>query len=49
MKKIKYEVCWDGELTNYRQEFESLEEARIALALHHNRNARMKVSIVNND
>ena len=49
MTKWKYEVWWDGDLTTYKQEFESLEEARIALAMHHSRNSRMKVSIINND
>ena len=46
MKKIKYEVWWDGELTTYKQEFDSIEEARMALALHNSRNARMKVSLI---
>lgn len=49
MKKLKYEVWWDGKLTTYKQEFETIEEARIALALHNNKNARMIVSLINND
>lgn len=49
MKKLKYEVRWDGKLTTYKQEFETIEEARIALALHNNENARMIVSLINND
>ena len=36
-----YTVEWEGELTNYKQDFETIEEARIALALHHPRNARL--------
>ena len=48
-KKIKYEVWWDGELTTYKQEFDTIVEARMALALHNSRNARMKVSLINND
>lgn len=47
--KFKYEVWWDGDLTTYKQEFDSIEEARMALALHNSRNARMKVSLINND
>lgn len=45
-KKVKYEVWWDGDLTTYKQEFDSIVEARMALALHNSRNARMKVSLI---
>ena len=44
---LKYEVQWDsdGDLTHirYAQDFETIEEARIALALHHKRNAVLTV------
>ena len=43
MSKLRYEVRWDGELTTYKQTFETIEEARIALALHNRRNARIIV------
>lgn len=45
-KKVKYEVLWDGELITYKQEFDSIVEARMALALHNSRNARMRVSLI---
>ena len=42
---LKYEVEWDGDLTHirYAQDFETIEEARIALALHNKRNAVLTV------
>ena len=44
---LKYEVQWDsdGDLTHirYAQDFETIEEARIALALHNKRNAVLTV------
>ena len=42
---LKYEVEWDGDLSHirYAQDFETIEEARIALALHHKRNAVLTV------
>jgi hypothetical protein len=43
MIKYKYTVEWDGELTNYKQDFETLEEARIAMIMHRNRNAVIHV------
>jgi len=43
MSKYKYTVKWDGELTNYKQDFETLEEARIAMIMHRNRNAVIHV------
>lgn len=41
---LKYEVEWDGDLSHvrYAQDFETIEEARIALALH-NKNAVLTV------
>jgi len=44
MSKYKYTVEWEGKLTNYKQDFETIEEARIALALHHPRNARLLIN-----
>ncbi len=44
MSKFIYTVEWEGELTNYKQDFETIEEARIALALHHKRNARLLIN-----
>ena len=43
MSKYKYTVEWEGDLTNYKQDFETLEEARIAMIMHHKRNAVIKV------
>ena len=43
MSKFIYTVEWEGDLTNYKQDFETIEEARIALALHHPRNAHLKI------
>ena len=43
MNKWKYTVEWEGDVTNYKQDFETLEEARIAMILHHERNAVIKV------
>lgn len=43
MSKFNYRVEWDGEITNYKQDFENIEEARIALALHHRKNARLLI------
>ena len=42
---LKYEVEWDGDLSHirYAQDFETIEEARIALALHNKRNAVLTV------
>ena len=42
---LKYEVEWDGDLSHvrYAQDFETIEEARIALALHNSRNAVLTV------
>ena len=42
---LKYEVEWDGDLSHirYAQDFETIEEARIALALHHKRNAVLTI------
>jgi hypothetical protein len=44
MNKWKYTVEWEGDVTNYKQDFETIEEARIALALHHKRNARLLIN-----
>jgi len=43
--KYKYEVEWDSDMSyvRYTQDFENIEEARIALALHNKRNAVLKV------
>ena len=42
---LKYEVQWDGFISQerYTQDFETIDEARIALALHNNRNAVMRI------
>lgn len=44
MNKFRYTVEWEGKLTNYKQDFETIEEARIALALHHPRNSRLLIN-----
>ncbi len=43
MSKLKYTVEWEGDVANYKQDFESLEEARMAMIMHHKRNAVIKV------
>lgn len=43
MIKYKYTVEWEGELTNYKQDFETIEEARIAMIMHRKRNAVIHV------
>lgn len=43
MSKFIYTVEWDGDITNYKQDFETIEEARIALALHSKRNAHLLI------
>jgi hypothetical protein len=47
MKKNKYEytVSWDGPLCRYKQDFETIEEARIALALHNGKDAKLTVKL----
>jgi hypothetical protein len=50
-RKFKYTVEWESEigLTNYKQDFETIEEARIALALHNRSNAVLKVVTLKQD
>ena len=43
MSKFKYTVEWEGDVINYKQDFDSLEEARIAMIMHHRRNAVIHV------
>tara|TARA_R100000951_G_scaffold115172_1_gene122411 strand:+ start:342 stop:518 length:177 start_codon:yes stop_codon:yes gene_type:complete len=43
MNKFRYTVEWDGDGINYKQDFETIEDARIALAVHHRRNARLLI------
>ena len=43
MNKWKYTVEWEGDFTNYKQDFETLEEARIAMIMHRERNAVIHV------
>ena len=42
---FKYEVSWDGKLSRYRQEYDTLEDARLAMLIHKNKNSEMHVSI----
>ena len=44
MSKLIYTVEWEGDATNYKQDFETIEDARIALAVHHKRNSRLLIS-----
>jgi hypothetical protein len=44
MIKLRYTVEWEGDMTNYKQDFETIDEARIALAIHNSRNARLLIS-----
>ena len=43
MSKLTYTVEWGGDVANYKQDFETLEEARMAMIMHHKRNAVIKV------
>jgi hypothetical protein len=43
MIKYKYTVEWEGDVINYKQDFDSLEEARMAMIMHHKRNAVIHV------
>jgi hypothetical protein len=43
MSKYKYTVEWEGDVANYKQDFETLEEARIAMIMHHKRNAVIRI------
>ena len=43
MSKFKYTVEWEGDVINYKQDFDSLEEARMAMIMHHRRNAVIHV------
>lgn len=43
MSKYKYTVEWDGDVANYKQDFETIEEARMAMLFHRNRNAVIRV------
>jgi len=47
--KYIYEVQWDSYMSyvKYTQDFETIEDARIALALHNRRNAVLTVKEVN--
>jgi len=42
-KNYEYSVSWNGKMARYRQVFESLEEARMALALHHHKDAVLHI------
>jgi hypothetical protein len=44
--KYTYRVEWDGPRgLSYKQEFDTITEARIALAMHNPRNSRMLVIV----
>lgn len=49
--RLIYEVRWDSDLSyaNYVQDFETIEEARIALALHNKRNSVLTIKQKNNE
>ena len=47
--RYKYTLEWDGKMARYKQEFESLEEARMALALHRHCNACIKVRLIRDE
>ena len=48
MNRLIYTVEWDGELTSYKQDFDNIDDARIALALHRQRNAVLKIGFNEN-
>lgn len=41
MSKLIYTVEWDGDGITYKQDFETIEDARIALAVHHKKNSSL--------
>lgn len=43
MSRLIYTVEWEGDFVNYKQDFETIEDARIALAVHHRRNSRLLI------
>ena len=43
MSRITYTVEWEGDNTTHKQDFETIEDARIALAVHHRKNAHLKI------
>jgi hypothetical protein len=44
MSRITYTVEWEGDNnTTHKQDFETIQDARIALAVHHRRNAHLKI------
>jgi hypothetical protein len=49
MRKLTYSVEWEGDITNYKQDFETIQDARIALVMHRSRNAVMKIIILKED
>ena len=46
--KYVYEVQWDSDISyvRYTQDFETIEDARIALALHNKMNAVLRIKEV---
>ena len=44
-----YTVEWECDVANYKQYFETIEEARIAMIMHHKRNAIIKVRRMDED
>jgi len=47
-KRIKYEVSWDGKLSRYRNEYDTLEDARLAMDIHKDKNPAMHVTLNTN-
>jgi hypothetical protein len=43
-EKFKYTVSWEGELANYRQDFDTIEEARVALHQFKRMNSKITVT-----
>jgi hypothetical protein len=47
-KRIKYEVSWDGKLSRYRTEYDTLEDARLAMEIHKDKNSEMHINLKTN-
>jgi hypothetical protein len=47
-KRIKYEVSWDGKLSRYRNEYDSLEDARLAMEIHKDKDPAMHITLKTN-
>ena len=43
MDKFRYIVQWDGDGISYKQDFDTIKDARIALNAHRKKNSRLLI------